>query len=166
MLLRSIFSLLVCVLVSGCFFTPVYKKGTELQSVARSTLPAIKVANVGGRIGQDLKANLEDMLNPTSQDVPLEYDLLMNINKENVPLAIQKNSEVTRYNLIIKVDYSLRAISTGKTLHGGTSRITGSYGAVDSQYATFIAEEDTSRRVVQEIARDIKAKLMAYLLSK
>ena len=95
--------------------------------------------------------------------MPQEYKLNITLTKESAAIGIQQDREATRFNIIIRAKYQLLRIDDNSEIDAGTLKVVGSYDAVDSQYATFVAEEDTSFRIIKELAHDIKTRLSISL---
>lgn len=163
-----------CVLLSlqSCGFKPVHGSTTlsngagEHQTNRSQHLASIQVAPIAGRLGQKLRTRLKELLNPKALMSQQRYKLVIGLNKQATAIGIQQDREITRFNLLIQANYQLYSIGDNKLVQQGTVKRVGSYDAVDSQYATFIAEEDTSFRVVQELAQDIRTRLSVSFPSK
>ncbi len=174
LLLRNFFSIiLITSLLQSCGFTPVYKgniqeneEGAGNGELLKEKLASISLKSVKfGRAGQVLQTSLEDILNPISIQVDKKYDLKLKIDKRRVAQAIERDREITRYNLIVMVQYTLMESSTGKVVSSGVSRIEDSYDAVQSDFATFAVEEDTLLRIMKEVAQDIRFRLVSFLIN-
>lgn len=166
--LNSLVIVIVWVL-AGCGFKPVYQKGNG-ESLAPE-LASITVSPVSSDIGQGrpaqlLKAELEDLLRPAGNGHAEKYELLLALRQAKEPMFIEQDRRITRYNLIVTADYTLKEKGTGKELTKGVSRMVGSFDAEDSDFSTFAAEQDTLRRAVVEIARNIQHRLSAYFTGR
>jgi hypothetical protein len=176
LLLRSTLLLWCSFVLAGCGFSPLYAKpdahGSALSSVlGREDEPdvsseigkALASVEITGlpqtRTAQELRMRLEDLLNPRGADYGMHYKLTLELEEDNTPSAIQQNREITRFNVVVSTRY---ALYDGDTLLAkGVVRLNGSYDAVDSQYATFIASQDTTHRIAQEVAESLKLRLLA-----
>ncbi|MEM7617464.1 MAG: LPS assembly lipoprotein LptE, partial [Pseudomonadota bacterium] len=115
----------------------------------------------GGRLEQELKGHLQDLLNPYNQsNVTKKYILSVTLNKKIEAVGIQPDRDATRYNVVIIANYKLRHIENNKIIDDASMKIIGSYDAVDSEYSTFIADRNTSNRIMQELANDIKSRII------
>lgn len=164
MLWRNI--IIVCFLMfqtSSCGFTPMYATSSSPNEAVGSVLPSIKIARIQGQLGQRLTTHLLEELNPSAIKTPYQYKLKVSLRKESAAIGIQQDREATRFNIIIRAKYQLIDIDSKEVVDSGTIKVVGSYDAVDSQYATFIAEEDTSFRIMKELAKDIKTRLSISL---
>ncbi len=151
--------------LTSCGFQPVYYSGENAATVA--ALREVRVEPiVPGRIGQELHNALEDLFYVGAAAVPTpRYALQVSLTRNLQPLVIEKDREITRYNLEYSAVYTLTSLDTHQKIHEGKSRITGSYDATaSSDFATYAAEKDTESRVMDEMARDIFTRLSAYFL--
>jgi len=166
-------TLALCTLLlsaQGCGFTPVYQQNPQADASkqeSNSTINELAAINVSpiqfGRAGQELQTQLQDLLNPSSLNIPAQYALKITLTKQREAMAIEQNREITRYNLVTKATYRLVDSQTGEVKHKGNSRIVGSYNAVESDFATHTVEQDTLSRIMTEMARDIRFKLSAAI---
>lgn len=155
---------------SGCGFSPVYgergHRAPQEDGKLRESFAAVRVDPITfGRAGQRLQGQLEDLLHPAQEKVQDRYVLHVDLKKNIEGLGIQRNREITRYDLEVTATYRLTEIATGRELTKGTSRMVEGYDAALSDFATFSAEEDTLQRIMGELARDIHTRLSSYFLS-
>lgn len=149
--------------LSSCGFTPVYKTMDENSTNAKS-LAAIEVQSSHDLMGQFYSNKLGDLLNPTAIKVEPKYRIKTELNKNKIPFAIQQDRTITRYKLVVIANYQLVDITNGKVIDKGILRREGGYDKVDSDYATYISDEDTTRRIVKELAEDTRIRIMASLI--
>ncbi len=147
-------------LLTGCGFRPLY--GSRGSSPAAVELAAIEIAHVSDRLDQNLRNDLINRLTPFGEPAQPRYHLFIQTGQSSSALAIQSNSTITRYNLIVNASFVLTERDSGQTLYGGSARAVGSYDAVRSDFATLTAEQDSARRTVREVAEDIRAQLAAF----
>lgn len=165
-LCNRIVILSTALLLSACGFTPVHSNkgvGKELNEA----FATIEVAPIGNtREGQLLRGHLEDSLNPSGAAFtnPARYRLNISLKKRTSPISIEQNREVTRYNMTVTTNYTLRDLSNDKVVDMGKTRMVSSFDAVESDFATFTAEQDTLADILRETAQDIKFRLTDYLL--
>lgn len=153
--------------LSSCGFRPVYKSSGGDNPGISNLLSSITVKKVGfGRPGQVFQTHLENLLNPKGESLPSKYSLSVEISRRKTPFAIEQDREITRYNLIVNGRYVLVNSSTGKVVTKNKSKITASYDTADSDFATFVSEEDTLNRIMKEMAEDIHFRISSLFLNK
>jgi LPS-assembly lipoprotein len=162
---RKSLTALICLVtfaISACGFTPVHQK-----KEASGALLAMEIPTIGNdRYGQILKASLEDLFNPESKNLEPEYRLQLSLKNNKVPLVIERDRTVDRYNLVFVANYSIIERATNKAIYTGKSKVVGSFNSVESDYSTFVAEEDTSKRIMKELARDIHFRTAEFFARK
>lgn len=163
LLLKNLSKLLIVFLITSCGFTPVYKT-VEGESTAAMNLASVKVESTRDLMGQFYSNKLTDLLNPTSAEVEPQYRISTKLHKNKIPFAIQQDRTITRYKIVVEANYKLVDINSGQVIDEGTLRREGGYDKVDSDYATYISDEDTTRRIIKELAEDTRIRIMANLV--
>lgn len=155
--------ILVSAAISACGFQPVYQQKSADNVQSKYDFSSVAVSQINfGRPGQQLQSKLEDLLNPTGKSSEKRYNLRVDVEKKREGIAITQEREITRYNLVVTAKYKLEDRETGKTVDEGTSRMFGSFDAVESDFGTYAAEEDTLARIMGELANNIQVKLTSY----
>ena len=157
--LTILFSLFSVLLLSACGFRPVYGQ-TDVNISAE--LASIQIEPMPSRSGQVLKYKLEDLLNPDSSYVDPKYTLKIETTEDRLELGIEKDLRVTRYDIAINARYQLVSNENAKVVDSGTSRIKSSFNRTESEFSTFVAEEDAREKASEEMAQEIRAQLVAY----
>ena len=149
--------LLGALALSGCGFSPVY--GPE--SGARGLLNAVEVDPPRDREGYLLVRHLEERLGRASQPT---YALSIAIKLDEERMAITAENVATRYNLLGKATYALRAREGGKVLSSGVVQSFTGYSTTGSTAATRAAEQDATERLMVILGDQIVTQLMALEL--
>ena len=147
--------------LTGCGFRPLYGTAAGDEDV-RADLAAIAVTVPHGRLGQSLKVALADDLNPSQLDVPTDYDLAISLGRTTKALAIQLNTVITRYNLILDAVFALSQRSDGTVVYRNRIRRIASYNVSREPYSTQVSEEDAERRAATESSRQISTLIAVY----
>ncbi len=157
-------SLVLSTLLTSCGFQPLYKKDAA-NSAALSQIevaPIAKHSFDSGRIDQLLQTELEDALHSGEGRIK-NYLLEVRLNEQEAPLVIELDRSISRYNLHYIATYTLRHKADGRVLLNETTRLAGSYDALESDFATYTAREKTRQLVMKELARKIALKLATTL---
>jgi LPS-assembly lipoprotein len=150
-------------LLGACGFSPLYGPGAEAGGEdVKPQMAAVSITVPHGRLGQWVKSALAGDLNPSSIDVPSEYDLSISLGRVTRALAIQLNSTITRYDLILNAVFALRQRSDGATVYRNRVRRIASYNVSRAAYSTQVAEEDAERRAAVEVSRQIATLLAVF----
>jgi len=118
-----------------------------------------------GRTGQQLKADLEDRLNPSGA-VPATpaYRLNVTFNSSVTPIGVARDGTVSRYNIYLTSKYVLYRNSDGKKITSGEVDYVDSYNNLTNAYfSTYISQEDATSRGITELSELYKQRLAAYL---
>ena len=152
----SLFSrvLIVCILVAGCGFTPVYGPGGAAEGLRNE----ISYAAPRDFDGFALIQALEDRLGTAAA---ARYRLTATILIEEDEVGVSPEQEITRFNLLGDVSFTLTDIASDVVLtRGRVTSLTG-YSATGTTVATRSAEQDARERLMVILADQITARLLA-----
>ncbi len=163
-MLRKLSIIIISFIVVSCGFRPLYRETPDDARIS-PVLASVDIAGIPERSGQILKGYLRDYFNPINQSAEKLFRLEIRLNRELTPLVIERDSRITRYNLVFSADFFLKETATGKLIYSGNSKMIGSFDASDAEFSVYTAEEDTAARTLKEMAKDIKLKVAAYFLN-
>ena len=152
--------LLLLLTLSGCGFTPVH--GTHAQSPAAiQNLAGLEINAPSGRLGETLKADIEDGINPDYRAGTVEYRLNITLEQQEISQFINPDGTASRGRIMVTSNYQLVRLADNELISAGTLRRSGSFDS-DTQvdYATYISREDARRRAVADLANDYRLRLM------
>jgi LPS-assembly lipoprotein len=141
-------------LVGACGFKPLYGDAAGNEDV-RTDMAAVAITVPHGRLGQWVKASIAAELNPSALSVPTDYDLAVSLGRTTKALAIQLNSVITRYDLILDAVFALSRRTDNVVIYRNRVRRIASYNVSRAPYSTQVAEEDAERRAAVEVSRQI-----------
>ena len=150
--------LLLPLALAACGFTPAYAP----DGPATGLLGTIRVQDPTDKNGFDLVERLEERL---GRPEAVLYDLTYSITTEAVGVGITADNEITRFNLKGVVEYSLTERATGARVAGGRVNSFTAYSATGSTVAGLAAEEDAATRLMQILADQVIARLIAAAAS-
>lgn len=159
------FSFAAALALGGCGFTPLYATGTTPEGMS-SYFGQVFVEPIPGRQGVHLRNQLMDALTPAGTPSAAAYRLTIKLEDLKEGLAIQENTQITRYNYALTAKYELRDSVSGEVLDHGTARAIAAYNVVDSQFATQSAERDAQERAAREVGEDIRLRLGLYFQNR
>lgn len=154
---------LAALLPTGCALTPLH--GGETGARINGQLAAIEVDAPRSRLGQILALELERELDPAGLDRPARYALVLRLDREKSPLAVQLDDVTTRFDLTLAARFDLVRKADGQVLYRSAVRRVASYNVVRAPYATLAAEQDAERRAAKELAHEIRSRLAVHLAS-
>ncbi|MBP6011520.1 MAG: hypothetical protein KBA31_04760 [Alphaproteobacteria bacterium] len=159
--LGVVFGLCAALSLGACGFRPLYGTGTTPEGM-ETYFGQVFVENIPGRQGVHLRNQLMDALTPAGTPGSAAYRLTIKLEDLKEGLAIQENTQITRYNYLLTAKYELRDSVSGEVLDKGTARAIAAYNVVDSQFATQSAERDAQERAAREVGEDIRLRLGLY----
>ena len=148
-------------LLMGCGFQPLYGRPAGAPAVS-DQLALIYVDPIENRAGQILRNHLLDRLTPLGAGTEARYRLSVDLRFAQESVALEKDDTVTRKNLTVTADYTLREVTERKTLARGSARTVAAYNVVQSDFATLSAERDAERRAVKELSEEITTRLAVF----
>lgn len=157
----AVLFLVAAPILSGCGFTPIYAAGDVGR---RPLLSHMTLSSVNGieAVSDTVKSAFDPLVARTREDAL--YDLALDVTETAVPLAVQIDDSVTRYNYRLAAKYTLLRRSDNKQTSGGVEAVA-SFNVVASQYSTVFAErrarEKAATALALQIERDVLLKLSA-----
>lgn len=151
---RRVF-LLSSIALGACGFEPVYGPGGDGDS---SLIGQIEVAAPTTRNGFDLVRQLETRL---GQPQSPRYMLNHTIKVQQDSLGIAPTQEITRYNLVGHVEYTVIEIATGEIATSGKVNNFTAYSATGTTLSTQTARRDAFSRLMLILSDQIAARLIA-----
>lgn len=151
--------------LSSCGFRPLYSNpgknaGKSCDNFTVDKLEKFDLA------GQKLQYKLQDSLNQACINSNVKYGVSVDLTKSKEAIAIQKDREITRYNLHYIGNFTVSDKSSGKEIYKGSTNMVGAFDAQTSDYGTYALEQDTESKLFEEIASDISLKISSNLLNK
>ena len=144
--------LLSALALGGCGFTPVYAP----QSEARALLGAVEVDPPRDREGYLLVRHIEERMGRSANPT---YALAISIELTDERMAITADNVATRFNLVGKATYALRAVEGGKVVNSGTVQSFVGYSTTGSTAATQTAEKNATERLMVILGDKIVQRL-------
>ena len=160
-LFRISLAVAAATLLAGCGFQPLH--GGAIGRDARAELATVRIEPIEERIGQMLRNELLDAMNPTGAPERPEYRLSVTLVESRQELAVRRSEFATRANLQLVATYRLAPAGNEKVVTTfGSSNVIASYDILSNDYATLAAEADARKRAVREISDDITQRLAAF----
>ena len=157
-MIRSLMIAGLAALVAGCGFTPLY---AERNGQLSAGLSAIEVEPIlsPDRAGFELQKALRERLQP---DGTVQYVLRVDARETRETLAVTQAGNIVRNNYRLTARYTLTDRQTREKRQGTVTSVAG-YGAVASQYASMVGEDDAVRKAASEVADKMEIELALFL---
>ncbi len=158
--------LIASLCVSACGFHSVYGKQNKHSDTSKVFGGvSVKASSPQVRDRQQLKTELEDVLNPDGvMPSNPQFSLDTNLIISEVAIGVSRDATVSRYNLYFDSTYSLTRLSDNKVITRGSIRQVGSYNnGTNAYFSTYISRDDGMKRGISELAQLYRMRLSAYL---
>jgi len=172
--MQKIFIIFSLFCLAACGFHPLYAKKKSMQvdfdgnktvnytSYADEQLALTFVEPVSNKMGQLLRSNIRDMINPKGTPSEAKYSLTVEVNMVNeTEQGIQSDNIATRKTRFFEAKYTLKD-ETKKEIISGNAKTEASYNLLSSPYASVIALEDAEKDAAAALANDIGLRLRVY----
>ncbi len=151
-------------MLSSCGFSPLYKKdgAVEDESIIAKT-SRVRVEPIADRLGQKMRWDLQDLLNPNkSKQAPnyvLNVSLWRYLEREQ---GIRDDNIATRNSVAIVANYQLKDIVSQKVLISDAVTGRASYNILKQPYATYVTSQESDADVVKVLAQDISLRIATF----
>ena len=153
-MIRALLLLMAAVSVSGCGLRPLYAGGSN--GAVATTLGAVTVAPIPGRVGWLVFNNLREELNSASEQ-DARYRLEVELDDTITQLGIRGDRAATRERRTLRARYRLVDLGTGQVVLDATAGSDAGIDVVSSEYATIAAE-----RLSEVVADEIVSRLALF----
>ncbi|MDO6730207.1 LPS assembly lipoprotein LptE [Marinovum sp. 2_MG-2023] len=140
--------------VSGCGFAPAY--GTD--GAASKLQNAIHVDEINTHNGYLMTRRIEERLGAGGANAPFTLGLTIGTSQDN--LGTTPDGNLTRYQILGRVDFTLRRAGEKTGFQYGTVRNFTGYSASGSTVATLAAERDAEDRLMTMLADQVIERLV------
>lgn len=150
--------------LTGCGFHPLLGSVAQGPGIG-DTLSAVYVDPIPNRVGYQLRNDLLDLFNATGRADGAAYHLKLSLTEAEQAVALQTNTNITRYNYTLRAHYEL--IPAGSTAAAKTGDLTSltayNVAAAPFLYATVAAEQDAKNRAANDLAERLRVTIAVYL---
>lgn len=153
----------LCLLtLSGCGFRPLYGTSSTLTGGSTS-LDLVQIGSVRGSGAQQLENALIDRF--YHNGYPQEPTYVVEINQVEMhrDIVIEKNDVISRSQLVLRADYTLREKQTRHVIAKGSVRAVGAYNILASQYTTVVTRKKARDLAIKEVADNLALRLAVVL---
>ncbi len=151
----------VAVLLAGCGFQPLYGTRDTLRA-AQQGFPDVQVALISDRLGQLLRNELLDRINPRGVNRDPRYRLEVSAKETRSDIVILRDDTATFAKFSVEAQWALVDAETNAPVTRGTAQRTASFLISESEFAVLQAEADARRRATTQLAEDIRLRLALY----
>lgn len=116
-------------------------------------------------IGQEFRIALEDLLNPGELVAAQQrYRLRISLNPVTSPGFIAPDGKAQRFLIALRSSFELIDLQTATVIQRGDLFRNSSYSNLPNSYfSTYVAEQDTLKRMAEQLAEEYRMKLASVL---
>ena len=152
-------------LLASCGWEPLY--ADRETAAAAAGLRAIKVSPIPDRVGQQLEMALRSSFNPDGGPPPKQiYLLSVTLQRSLLDSGIQSQGLGTRGEVHLSARYTLTDITTNAVLQTGYVHTSDSFDIQANGYSTVVAQADAATRDVEDLRREIVARMTLLMQDK
>jgi len=140
--------------LSGCGFQPLYG---EQGGAAGALRGEVAVSGADGRLGFQFRDRLRRRLDDPRPEAAFTLAVALSLSDEG--LAITRQDDVTRFSVTGEARWRLVRGRDGAEIAQGVVTSSSGYSTLASPYATRIARRDAERRVAEDLAERVFARL-------
>ena len=156
--------IIICFMLQGCGFTPMYQKGATYQPSTSTQLSLIEVDNILNREGQILRNLLIDEIYTHGRPTNPKYKLkISKLSIKTKSLGVRKDTTATRSQLTINSRMSLIDLETNETVFSYPLHTTNSYNRLNTYFTTYVTEDDVTERGLTEIKNQVMTQIVLWL---
>lgn len=152
---------LASISLQSCGFEPLYATNPSSANIPEA-LERVEVLPLKDRTGQLLQTALERRLHVRGTSAAADYALDITMRENTQGFGIRDDGAPTRQRVRMVADYRLINIQTESEIFSSSAIADTTIDIVDSEYATFIAEEKAAERNAQVVAERILSRLALY----
>lgn len=163
--MRLLCALTVLFLVAACQVRPLYAPAPEQDTGVASELAMISIVPVEGRVGQQIRNELDFLLNAGRRQSPrYELDLSTRTRLQDM-LVRTVGGEPTNRTLMLQVSYTLKSLEDNTNLLRGTVITRATFEVSRQRFANDRAERNAADRAAREAAEELRMQIAAFLAS-
>jgi hypothetical protein len=160
--------LISLLLVSSCGFQTIYGTGNNISSKSAAyneELASIKVQIPRSKLNQDLKNNLEKILNPDDIEVDSKYLIKIDLETRIASTFTTDTGSSGRNKVILNAKYELIDINSEELIATGSVLAKDDYDLGENRFANYITEENISSNLTLIIAQNIRNLLIRDIVN-
>lgn len=147
---------------SSCGFNAIYNdnKISENSKSYNQELASIKVQTIRKKLNQDLKNNLEDILNPDGIEVASKYLINITLNRGTSGTFVTSTGSAGRNKVTLTANYQLTNLESGELIATGSTFATDDFNIGTNRFANYTSEETIASNLTIILAKNIRNLLI------
>ena len=155
------FGILLILTFSACDFQVIYKEKVRGVGITYAQdLSAIRIKKDRTKLGQELKNNLYDALNPDYIKSEPKYFLILTAKSAISSTFTTFTGASGRNRVTLDVTYTLKNLDNAITISSGTTSVNENYDVTTNRYGTYTAEQYMLTNLTKIAAQNIRNSLV------
>lgn len=148
--------------LSSCGFRAIYNdnKISEDSKSYNQELASIQVQTVRKKINQDLKNNLEDILNPDGIEIQKKYVIDVDLTKRIASTFTTTTGSSGRNKVTLTANYRLKDLESGELIATGSTFAKDDFNVGLGRFANYTTEEEITSNLTIILAQNIRNLLI------
>ncbi len=151
--------------LGGCGFRPLMGSGSMgggSGTAATGQMGRIQISLIADRVGQKLRNELMQRINPRGTRVGSPWRLDVLVQDSARDSGIQSNNTVTRKEVRLVAAFYLVEVATGKVVLKDTARSNAAYNVSATEFGSVVSGRAAHDAAVTDIADEIQTRLAIY----
>lgn len=161
--MRKIFILITSLFIASCGFHGMYLDEDNNTSYAPD-LAAIRIQKDRDHLGQELRNNLYDLLNPDYIKSDPKYFLVLRLTKNMGGTYITNTGASGRNRVTLNITYELKNLDNAMVISRGTTSVFDNYDVTTNRYGTYVTDDNVSLNLTEIAAQNIRNALVNDLI--
>ncbi len=141
----------------------IYNSDNKISSKSHAyneELASIKIEVSRKKINQDLKNNLENVLNPNNIKIEPRYSINISLDKNIFSTFTTSTGSSGRNKVVMIANYKLKDLVSRELIATGTTTATDDFDVENNRFANYTAEESIASNLTLIIAQNIRNLLI------
>lgn len=158
---RKFLITLLLLSLTSCGFQVIYRDSKQDHDISYiHELAAIRIQKNRTRIGQELKNNLYDIINPDYTKTEPKYFLVLTITENISPTFITITGSSGRNKITLNAAYVLKDLATAEIISEGHTSVNDNYDVSTNRYGSYTAENYVRSNLTTIAAQNIRNSLV------
>ena len=153
---------------SSCGFQTIYGSGNKISANSKAyeeELASIKINIARSKLNQDLKNNLQQVLNPNEIEIQPKYLIKIDLKKSIASTFTTDTGSSGRIKVILDSNYRLFDIESEELIATGKVNAKDDYDLGDNRFANYATEESIASNLTLIVAQNIRNLLIRDIVN-
>ncbi len=158
-----ILALATLLAISACGFQVIYADENNKDSHANE-LASVRIQKNHGRLTQEIRNSLYDVLNPDHLKTEAKYILILEVRRAVSSTFITSTGASGRNKVTLEINYTLKNLENAAMISNGATSVNDNYDVSSNRYGTYTAEEYVQNNLTKIAAQNIRNSLVNDLI--